>query len=156
MVSESVYGCLRSLLLSEGTYWCLRVHSGVWGYLLVSEGGYILVPNGVWECLWVSQVPNGVCGCLMVSHGVLGWLLLSVWAYWCLRVPMGVCTISEPQWPSAMPNMLVLHPISCLPVTRPVVDLLQEAHSDNTRHPQTPWDTSRHLQTSIRTVRRHQ
>ena len=37
------------LLVSKGTYWCLRAPMGVGGWLLVSKGAY--------QCLWV---PTGV------------------------------------------------------------------------------------------------
>ena len=37
MVPNGVYGCL---LVSDGTYWCLRVPTGISGCLLVSVNAY--------------------------------------------------------------------------------------------------------------------
>ena len=55
--------------MSEGTYWCL------W------------VPTCVCECL---RVPTGVFECLLVRSTLLGGMLVSVGAYWCLRGSTGV------------------------------------------------------------------
>ena len=133
LVPIGIWGCLcviqvpngiwNGLLVSECAYCCLIVHTGVWGCLLVSKDAYwcLSVPTAVWWCILVSEC--AYC-CLMVHTGVWGCILVSMDAYWCLRLPMGVCTISEPQWPSPIPNLLVLYSTSCVTLIWRVVVFL--------------------------------
>ena len=121
--SEGAYAWLRCLMVSETVYWCLSVPTAVWLCILVFEGAYwcLSVPTAVWWCILVSEC--AYC-CLMVHTGVWWCILVSLGAYWCLWMPMGVCTISEPQWPSPIPNLLVLYSTSCVTLIWRVVVLL--------------------------------
>ena len=103
-------GAYRYLRVLNGAYWCLRMHTGVWGFQLVSEEAYwyLWVPTVsegvygcllvsvvaycVWGCLWVPaywclRVLNGVSGCLLVTEGAYGCLLWFKCFYWCLWAP---------------------------------------------------------------------
>ena len=55
--------------MSEGAKWCVRVATGVLGYLCLSEGDYWCrsVPTSTYWCL---SVPNGIWGSLRVRTGV--------------------------------------------------------------------------------------